>query len=724
MADLSVAKPTPRRLYELQWRPYASGALVVAIVISSLILGLAVVADRGAGLRAVYFADSAWAQPIDLTNRSQVTTEAVIADAPSLKTRFSVQWSGYLYTRRTGPRSFAVPSDGATALFIDGQRLFGLPGTPSRSEGVITIDRGVHSIVVWYAHFEGRPGIELRTAAQDESPHPVAALDLSPFRRLPLTYQSISLIHLLAVAIIALWLLAGVTWIARHLPAPAFISVAVVSALFLVGVAYDWPSWLRGPAPYPREWQWGYQVPLTAARWGPAVLGALGLLGILTYLQLATRPRSVRARARLGLTCAMIAGAAFQVALLHFEWDGAAAALTQRTLSDDFTSYFAVAANSRVSVAQFLATYATEMPRRDRHATSHPPGPILYYWAILAALRQPEGAAARVLVALERVGVKRVRLYEDTPPPDLWLAAAFLGGAGIALCTALTVWPVARIAEATGADPITAAQVGALWPFCPSPALFSPQFDQVVTLLIASTCALGCMAANHRTRSGLVGAALGSGALAGLALFCSFGALPMLGAAGVVAMALTAPAHRSWRRLVGIASLAALGFAVISAVPILAGYDLLTTAREALSISRYSYMVRRGYWLWLPFNLLDFSIFLGLPLVVWGLTCLVGRPRRSPAEGLQRPDLIWTVAALVLALDLSGVTRGEIARLWMPLMPMAFVALVTLRPSAPARHPVDTFENARPSEILAERLFLGSLLAVTCVVLRLYWNPA
>ena len=86
---------------------------------------------------------------------------------------------------------------------------------------------------------------------------------------------------------------------------------------------------------------------------------------------------------------------------------------------------------------------------------------------------------------------------------------------------------------------------------------------------------------------------------------------------------------------------------------------------------------------------------------------------------------IWAVAACVFALDLSGVTRGEVARLWMPLMPMAFVALARLGPSAPL-HPVEGPEPARtrPPAVPAEQLFLGALLATVCVVLKLYWEPA
>src|SRR6266852_789450 len=186
-----------------------SRALLAALVSSSLIFSLAAVVDRATGLRAVYFVDSAWTRPVDLKNRSNVTTEAVLADAPSLDRPFSAQWSGYLVSRRTESRLFAVPSDGFTALFIDGRRLFGEPGVHS-PEGVVAIDRGVHSIVIWYAHFEGRPSIQLRTGAQDEPQHSVPTVDLSPVRRLPLTYESFSLVRLAALATSALWLAAGV----------------------------------------------------------------------------------------------------------------------------------------------------------------------------------------------------------------------------------------------------------------------------------------------------------------------------------------------------------------------------------------------------------------------------------------------------------------------------------------------------------------------------------
>ena len=109
----------------------------------------------------------------------------------------------------------------------------------------------------------------------------------------------------------------------------------------------------------------------------------------------------------------------------------------------------------------------------------------------------------------------------------------------------------------------------------------------------------------------------------------------------------------------------------------------------------------RPYGPWLVFNLVDYLQFLGLPLVLATLVTLAGsggQPESSPppaphslpqtAPGSLRRALhrayresgrlnwygvlFWT---LLLALDLSGATRGEVGRLWMPLTPLALLAL-------------------------------------------------
>jgi len=128
--------------------------------------------------------------------------------------------------------------------------------------------------------------------------------------------------------------------------------LAAVTLLVLVAARRDtWPL-LRGPAPYPPEWQWGYAPkPAPPGRLLPVV----GLAGALVALAaLAGRAASRRgARAGLLAGCTVV-GCGFQLALLGLEPAGAAAELERRTTSGSFTSYFKVAAGVEDG-ADFLA---------------------------------------------------------------------------------------------------------------------------------------------------------------------------------------------------------------------------------------------------------------------------------------------------------------------------------------------------------------------------------
>src|SRR5207245_10337467 len=73
--------------------------------------------------------------------------------------------------------------------------------------------------------------------------------------------------------------------------------LAAVTLLVLVAARRDtWPL-LRGPAPYPPEWQWGYAPkPAPLGRLAPAV----GLAGALLALAALAGPAGWRGRARPG----------------------------------------------------------------------------------------------------------------------------------------------------------------------------------------------------------------------------------------------------------------------------------------------------------------------------------------------------------------------------------------------------------------------------------------
>ena len=83
----------------------------------------------------------------------------------------------------------------------------------------------------------------------------------------------------------------------------------------------------------------------------------------------------------------------------------------------------------------------------------------------------------------------------------------------------------------------------------------------------------------------------------------------------------------------------------------------------------------RTYLAWLALNPIELAVAFGLPAVVW---CLVGAgsPRSVPLGA-------WATFGVLVALDLAGRNRGEVARLWIlflpPLLPAAGAGFERLR---------------------------------------------
>jgi hypothetical protein len=127
----------------------------------------------------------------------------------------------------------------------------------------------------------------------------------------------------------------------------------------------------------------------------------------------------------------------------------------------------------------------------------------------------------------------------------------------------------------------------------------------------------------------------------------------------------------------------------------------------ALTIHREIYTAPRSYALWLLFNPLDLALFLGVPVAVTGLLLLprtVGHAAGGAAgTPIARFGLVgFAGVAGLLAL---GVTRGEVGRLWIPLMPLLLVASLG-GPDAPDRR---------------ESLVHATLLAALTLAMGGYW---
>ena len=272
-------------------------------------------------------------------------------------------------------------------------------------------------------------------------------------------------------------------------------------------------------------------------------------------------------------------------------------------------------------------------------------------------------------------------------------AAGVLGGLLILVACVLTAWPVAALAADLGCGPLPSARIGALWVLLPGPVLMLPQFDQALALPVALSAAALARAVRAGRGSG-TGWAAASGVAGGVALGLSYGAPAFLALGGLAVLA------AAWAR--GVPPRAALARA--------AGHHPIASAIEALRIHREFFTLPRAYALWLLFDPLDLAVFLGLPVALSLVWATARAARRLAARARPTAEEAFRLAAMaaLAALLLSGQTRGEVGRIWIPVMPVLLVAALA-RPA-----------EERPGA--ADALLLAVLLVPIDLVLALVWR--
>jgi hypothetical protein len=474
---------------------------------------------------------------------------------------------------------------------------------------------------------------------------------------------------------------------------------------FIALVATDALPWLRGPAPYPPEWQWEFRMGPTSSRPLWALLSAGALLAFIVLSNHVRLINSPRRAAAILLAGATLAGFSYQLGLLDLEPGRALPTLLSRTVSRTETSHYTVAVSEDARDPwAFIDHHAELLPklrRTAKHAATHPPGPVLYYRALIAFCeRSPSLTQAALHAAGMEIDDRRAQRPPHTPAS---LAAAVLGGSLLLFLCAATCWPVAALARAAaGLDALAAARIGILWTLVPGPALMSPQFDQALALPVAVAVAL-LVAAVRSEGSAAMARAFAAGAAAGVAFFISYGAATFVGLGALAAFALAAPGPGRLRGLVRVGALASAGGLLVLALAQALGHETLGSLRTALAIHREVYTAPRRYALWLFFNPLDLAIFLGLPVTALGLAAGV-RDLRERGRPLAR--FRAAVAAGLALLVVSGVVRGEVGRIWIPLMPLLLVAALVEAPERPGPR---------------DALVVGSLLAALGLTLRVFW---
>ncbi|MGH9154135.1 MAG: hypothetical protein ACRD03_17515 [Acidimicrobiales bacterium] len=271
------------------------------------------------------------------------------------------------------------------------------------------------------------------------------------------------------------------------------------------------------------------------------------------------------------------------------------------------------------SPGAFLRGFVEALPTYPTHVKSHPPGMVLVLWT------------------LDRLGLG------GAGPATV---VVLIGGALAGVAALVALRELAGEAAARRAAPFVAMTPAAVFVATSSDALFAGVSAWGIALVVLAT---------GRTGRRSIALALGGGLLLGTTLFMSYG----------LALLLAVPAATcAYRRRADVATVAAVAIAAVTLAFAAGGFwwlDGLTAARAAYARGASTI---RPYGYFLLANLAAFAVIVG--------------PAAASALGRLRDRRVWllagaTLVAIVLA-DTSGLSKGEVERIWLPFAPWVVVA--------------------------------------------------
>ena len=392
----------------------------------------------------------------------------------------------------------------------------------------------------------------------------------------------------------------------------------VLAALGMaVPAVLDWDVHVRWFPPLHADWD-------PRVGWGTVPAVVLAVLAWRYAIDLAARLPWGRL-----LGAAYVGGLAWMLALALVDGTGGVGDVL------DHPYEYLDTARATTDLPATLAEYVSRIPvdspgQWPVHVAGHPPGALTFF------------------VALDRVG----------------LGSGFAAGLVVTLIAASTSIAVLLTMRVLGAEqharlaaPFLVIGPAAIWQCVSADAMFA-------AWAAWGMCALAVAAVRRSIAWSVV-----AGLLLGWCVMNSYG-LPLLGLLAVAVLVIA----RSWRPIVP-AAIAAMAV-VLAYVPFgYAWWEALPVLRE-----RYWDGVAHNrppeYWMWGNLAALTFSAG---PMMWAGFTALGGRAREVGADGLRVVRwLVGAAALMVLAAELSQMSKAEVERIWLPFVPWLLVACALL----------------------------------------------
>jgi hypothetical protein len=223
-----------------------STLLVAAVALAALLYASRVIVGPAYGLQAEYFASDqlGGAVAFDGIDPNVSTDRVTRRWYGAMPDAFSVQWFGYLTAPQSGRYTFALTSDDAGALSVDGRRLIDNGGRHAATTRTADVDlsRGPHAVLIEFTQYGGEFAIGWQWGKDARSLVPVPSWALSPYKAPFWRVMAARLLDMSALVASAfvLLILGGIAWrerggLARH---PRW---ATLGLFIVLAIVQTWP---------------------------------------------------------------------------------------------------------------------------------------------------------------------------------------------------------------------------------------------------------------------------------------------------------------------------------------------------------------------------------------------------------------------------------------------------------------------------------------------------
>ncbi len=423
--------------------------------------------------------------------------------------------------------------------------------------------------------------------------------------------------------------------------------ISLSSLVFFLAVAFDIIPQIRGPSPYPPEWQWPYQFVNTLNKiWFPLIV-ITAIIAVILYLE-KTKHHSKK-REILALLVLIILGFLFQLSVLYFSRSGISV-LFHRIANPKLNGYFTASLNI-VNIKQFLRDYDKLVLTLPMHTIAHPPGTIIIFFIInkIASLFLPLMTFVNKLAPVR--GDVRILWLSLAPYQRL---GSLIAGPLFSFLSTLTTLPLYLLGKFLYGRRV-ALRAATLYLFVPALTLFIPLPD-IVFPLFSTTALLFFLTGLKKNQSLFL---VLSGLTAALGIFFTLGILPIVFLSLLLFIFDYLNGNKGRLKLL-------ISYLVGLILPflLLDIFFRFNIVKVGITIMKGG-IAHRSYLIWLIYNLWDFFIFAGIPVLIIFLFNL----RHSLKKISSADYFLWSYSLMLLVLNISGASRAETGRIWLLFIP-------------------------------------------------------